>query len=272
MFLIDGLIGLFTYLIVYFLLRMVSVKKIVAVIVAVIAVVAAIMLSEMFSRPIYMQWRYEEHLKAKYPLINFAAVYTPQEFAEFMDKVHENIKSIKDPDQEINYQSELLSTMLLKYGPHASDESLFHYLQASVDYDKKLILIDPVYVLYHEFPEKFENQKMDFSKLDKEEYLKQTFSAVEAVVKSGTEQPRALPTDDEFKKVMMMFRDIVETVSQKYGKELVIATLQNPTDKSLDKLTSANIVIAFFEAVIAKGQADASLFMRVTLELNRMQE
>lgn len=266
----DILVGACAFIVIYFVLRLLSVNRMVSCITALILMIAAIFLTEVYVQPEYSISQHEKYLSTEYPLINYAAIHSPEEFKIFMDKVRADIqKNNNDLNKEIYYQSELLNALLLKYGPYASDESLYHFLQASVAYDKKLFAIDPALVLFHEFPEKFSNTPLDFTKINRDEYLNVTFEAMENVIKSGAENPRAVSTADETKQAMIIFREVVEALSQKYGAKVVIATLQNPNDQTLDKNTSAEIVMAFFEGIIAKGQNNAGLFMRVTLMLDQ---
>lgn len=266
---IYSLIAIWLFILSYLLLRVFAVKRITASLSTLILIAIIIGLAHVYIEPSYLAWQHERNLRHQYPFIAYLSEKTPENFNKYMAQIRVNIQSHHDLNNEIVYQSELLNTLLLKYAPQASDAALYRYLKFNVDYDKKLIAIDPTYVLYHEFPDKFTNTTIDFSKLNRDEYIHANFDAVSSVLQSGIETPQALPTDDEQKKMMGLFRQIVETLSQQYGEEVVIATLQDPNNPTLDSSTSAKITISFFEAILAQGESTAGLFMRVAFFISR---
>ncbi|VVC76616.1 hypothetical protein AQUSIP_19390 [Aquicella siphonis] len=262
-------LSIWTIVIVYPFLRISSINRFASFLITVAAVAAVILLSAVFLKPHFMAWQHERYIRTQYPFVSYLETQSPVDFGAYMSQIRDNVKKNKNLNNEIYYQSELLNTLLLKYGPVASHKSLYDYLKQNVEYDKKLIKIDPVYVLYHEFPDKFIRSDINFDKLDRDEYIMESFNAVEPVIKSGVESPQKMPSDDEQKQAMVTFRKVVDDLSKKYGAKTVVETLQNPADTKLDKETSAKIIIAFFEEIIAKGEENAGLFMRVSYLVSR---
>lgn len=253
----------------YPVFRFYSLRKLTAGFLSGIFIVIAVLLTHLFFMPYNVVCTYESKIKSQSPFFDLIKAKSPNEYNTYISKIKANISAKGDLSNEIYYQSEFLNALLVKYGPNASNQSLYDYLKSSVDYDRKLYQIDPALVLYHEFPEKFTNQKVDFKNLNVDEYKNTVLNSTEDVITSGIAQLQPAPTADETKKAMMIFRDVVGNISKKYGSKLVISVLQQPNNPLLDKNQAADIVIALMDGIVAKGKDDAALFLRTTLMLNR---
>lgn len=262
-------LGIWTVVIVYPFLRISSINRFVSILFTVVTVALVILLAAVYLKPHFLAWKHEREMKLQYPFMTYLEMKAPVDFNAYMHQIRENVKENKNQNNEIYYQSELLNTLLLKYGPLASNKSLYEYIRENVSFDKTLMKIDPAYVLYHEFPDKFIKSDISFDKLDRDKYILDTFNAVEPVIRSGIENPQKFPDAQEQKQAMTLFRQVVEQLSKKYGEKTVIATLQNPADPQLNRETSAEIIIAFFDGIVAKGEDSAALFMRVSYLVSR---
>lgn len=264
-----GFIAGVVLIILFPLLRIYSYSFLHSFLINVVVLVAVLFLAHYYLEPNFTAWQYEREMRQTYPLVEYVAKQDPVEYHRFMDEAKDHVRhgANIEMDNEVYYESDFVNALLVKYGARASNESLYDFLEKSVAYDKELLKVNPEYVLYHEFPEKFSDVNVDFSGLDRDQYLKEMFSAAEAVVKSGLASPVAPPTKEEVKKAMTLFQETVKLVAKNYDEKTVIATLQKPQDPALDKATSAKIVIAFFEAILQKDKADVGLFLRVTFQL-----
>jgi|GEM_PF-3184826 hypothetical protein len=267
---IYGLVAFLVAVITYSVFRYFSLRILISGVLTAILVVVAIALTHVLLMPYnFVCGTYEAGIISQSPFFNLVKDKSPSEYNAYIAKIKENIKAKGDLSNEIYYETDFINALLIKYGPMASNQSLYKYLKSSVSYDKALVQVDPVLVLYHEFPEKFANQKIDFKNINVNEYKNAILDAAEDAVTSGMTQPQPLPTADETKKAMMMFRDVVQDLSKKYGSKTVITILQQPNNPALDRKQAAEIVIAFFDAIVAKGQNDAALFLKATLVTNR---
>lgn len=267
------LYGFFTciiLIILFPLLRIYSYSWLHSTIISLIALVAVLFLVHYYIEPSFSAWQYEREMRLTYPLVDYAAKHDPVEYHNYMDEAQDHFLHSANINMgnEVYYESDFVNVLLVKYGSRASNESLYEFLKNSVDYDKVLINIDPIYVLYHEFPEKFSDVNVDFSKLNREQYLQEIFSAAAVVVNSAIEKPVDSPTKEDVEKAKVIFQDAIKTVTKSYDEKTVIATLQKPHDPSLDKEQSAKIVIAFFDAILQRSKEEVGLFLRVTFKLN----
>lgn len=198
--------------------------------------------------------------------LNVIALQSPSEFNTYQTKIDANKKSGGSSDNEIFYTTELVNSLLLKYGMQASDESLYNYLKQDIAFDKELYAINPDLVLFHQFPEKFEGKIVaaDLQKIGKSEYTTKILTYTENVIKSGMNQEHAVPSDIDIQKAKLIFAAIIDRLGKKYGLDTVIATLKNPADSKLDKKTSADILITFSETILATGPETTGLLLRAS--------
>lgn len=218
-------------------------------------------------KPYYSAWQFEKTLRSQNPFINLIAEKAPNEFNAYLAKIKNNIVSDGDTNNEIYYTSELINTLLIKYGPVASNESLYRYLKSDIEFNKKLFTIDPILVLFHEFPDKFLG-KIDLNKYSANEFENNMLGAIEEVIQSGIESPQALPSNKDIDRAKTLFREILDKLSTKYGSATVLVALQTPENVSVNKKTAAEIIIALSEEILAKGQNDAGLLLKSSFIVN----
>jgi hypothetical protein len=232
-----------------------------------LTLVIAAILAYWFVSPYYESWRFEREIRNQSPFIKLIATQAPDEFNAYVTKIKNNIITKGSPDNDVYYTAELINALLLKYGPRASNESLYHYLQSDIELDKKLFAIDPNLVLFHEFPALFKG-KIDFNKYNAIHFKENMLQAVEEVITSGIQHPQPLPTLQDKVKAEKMFQGMIAELAKKYGADKVTATFQHPQDPSVDKKMAAEIMMALSEEILAQGQDTVGLLLRVSLLVN----
>lgn len=268
--LLYGFVTCIVLILLFPLLRTYSYTWLHSFIISSIALIAVLFLVHYYVEPSFSAWQYERNMRMAYPLVDYAAKHDPVEYHNYMDEAQDHFLHAASIDMgnEVYYESDFVNVLLVKYGSRASNESLYAFLKKSVDYDRALIKVDPIYVLYHEFPEKFSDVNVDFSKLNRKQYLHEIFSSAAMVVNSAIEQPVAEPTKEDVEKAKAIFQDAVKTVTKTYNEKTVIEALQMPHDPMLNKEQAAQIVIAFFDAILARSKEEVGVFLRVTFKLD----
>lgn len=198
--------------------------------------------------------------------LSLVAQQAPNEFNVYQMKVDNNKKVAGSPDNEIYYITELVNSLLLKYGSQASNESLYHFLEQDIAFDKELYEINPQLVLFHQYPEKFEGKinPTDLQAIAKAEYQTKILANTENVIKSGMRQEHPKPSATDIQKAKIIFTSILSNLSKEYGQDDVFATLKDPADAKVDPKLTAKILIAFSEAILATGEETVGLLLRVS--------
>lgn len=248
-------------------------NKTLVVSLTIITTIAVVCLTHFFFIPHYF---YDQILEASIrkdnPFMNTIADKIPGEFNTYVTQLKMNTLAKGSKNNEIYYNEELLNNLMMKYGPVASNESLFNYIKSNVEFDKKLMSIDPMLVLFHEFPDRFLTQ-IDFMQLNdkvKDLYKNpEVFNTAQNAIQSGIDHPQNLPTQEQLENAQTIFRKVIAQISKKHGSEKVISTFQHPDFPDLDKKAAANIVIAFYDALISQGQDKAVLVAKASLLVNK---
>lgn len=234
-----------------------------------LAVLIAIAFTYFYISPYYLAWRFENNIRSQSQFLDLIAEQSPYEFNDYVSKVKKNIISRGDPTNEAYYAAELINSLLMKYGPIASDESLYNYLRSDIEFDKKLFAIDPVLVLFQEFPDKFAD-KIDLSKYSVNDLKNDMLGAVEKVVESGIKNPHPLPTTEDMALAEGVFRGILADLGKKYGQTTLATALQRPEDPAVDKKIAAQIIMDISDAIFSKGEETTGLLLRSSFLVNQM--
>ena len=250
------IVGIVSGIIFYIFIK----NKVLASVLTIITIAIALIITNL-ALPHYFTWQVEYALRKQNPFMNLVAEKSPNEFNAYVKKIKHNLLTHGNPNNDVIYTSELINDLLIKYGPVASNESIYQYLQSDIDFEKKLLAINPVLVLFHVFPDKFKD-KVDLQKYNINEIKNNMLSSVEAVIKSGMEHPEPLPTAEEIAKAKVLFSGIIAELAKKYGPEKLTEALKHPDDPSIDKKTVAEIVIDLSEATLAKGKDDVGLILK----------
>lgn len=216
--------------------------------------------------PYYKAWYAEHTIRSQSPFFELVAKSAPYEFNQYIDKVKNNIIQGGNATNEIYYTSEFLHALLLKYGSKASDQSLYEYLKSDIQFDQQLIAIDPVLVLFHEFPIQMRG-KIDIKKFNEMSIKNNMITAIENVITSGINASQPAPTHEDIAKAQAMFQDILANLSAKYGNTLVATTFKTPDDPTLDKKTAAEMMIELSQDILAKGETTVGMMLRASFSI-----
>lgn len=226
------------------------------------AVAFVLLMIKLYGLPYYQAWTFESDLRKEAPFFDLLAKKSPTEFKEYIEKTKKDIIH-NDSKNVIPYTSEFVSSQMTKYGVQAPDPAIYKQVKATIDYYNKLYAIDPVLVLFLEYPNIFADQ-LSAHQLDlvDEGPDNPIPDANQNIIKSALETPQPPLTKGEIIQAQTLLNEIIESLVAKYGEKNVETTFQHPNDPSLDKKTAAEIIIKFYQLLAEKGEKDTGLVIR----------
>lgn len=271
MLLIYTVVALVTALISWIILRLITKNRLLACSLSTVLTLLALAMTYLYIAPCYYTKNIGITMQEQNPFFAFIAKKSPNEYNAFVTKVQDDMRKNGKPINEIYFSNELTNNLLLKYGPNASDITLYDYLKENIALDKKLFAINPEYALHGEFLEKF---KYTIPASERDIILKNVneshidYYAHEVII-SGINNEHAAPTQNDIQQAKKQYSDIVLALMKKYGNDVVINTLKNPTNPALNQKNAAEIIITFSEAILATGQTMTGAMLRTSFMESR---
>ena len=230
-------------------------------------VVLSLLALNMYVMPYYYAATYESTIREKYPVFDLIAEHSPHEFHAYIAKVKHNLLKRDNENNDIFYTAELLDSQFLKYAPFATNGSLYQFLKTELSADKKLYQIDPKLVLIMEFPEKFKNvaNPSVLSKRLDDQAVEDLLNAKEDVIRSAIEDKQPSLTKNEMRDAMAMITAITDNLLKKYDAKTIRAAFNTPADPAVDKKIAAEVLISYYEEILAKGEKNAGLILKASV-------
>lgn len=267
---VYGFVALILALFVFPFLRMMGLNLVFSSLITIMAIFGGASLAKIYIVIPFMVWEYELHLHDHYPLIKVVKEKAPDEYKNYIQNIdrvlHHNLAL--NNENEIYYSSLFINELLIKYGPYATNESVYQFFQVNLDFDKFLLQGNPFFVLFHEFPEKFSPDEIDFKGVDPKIYLYNLFYNAEAIVISGLNHDQGAPNKADEKTAEDFFKKILADFSKEYRVPNINQILKNPEDPGVSDELAAKIIIDFYEKILQQGEVKASLLLRVMLHLD----
>ncbi|MFW2571823.1 hypothetical protein [Legionella sp. 29fVS95] len=233
------------------------------------AVVVVLLIVKLYGVPYYQAWSFESDLRKESTFFDLLAQKSPQAFKEYIDKTKKDIIH-NDSQNVIAYTSELVSSQMTKYGSQATNEAIYNQVKATIDYYNKLDAINPVLVLFLEYPNIFADKLSEKEIESVSEGPENPIpTANQNIIKSALETPQPPLSKADRIKAQMILNKIIETLSTQYGEKKVEMTFQHPDDPALDKKTAAEIIITFYQLLVERGEKDTGLVIRYISSSNR---
>ncbi|WP_019215522.1 hypothetical protein [Legionella tunisiensis] len=159
---------------------------------------------------------------------------------------------------------------MTKYGAQATNEAIYKQVKATIDYYNKLDTMNPVLVLFMEYPNIFAD-KLDANQIElvAEDPENPIPAANQNIIKSALETPQPPLSKTDITHAQTILNKIIELLSTKYSEKEVEMTFQYPDDPSLDKKTAAEIIITFYQLLAERGEKDTGLVIRYISSSNQ---
>lgn len=202
-----------------------------------------------------------EYGKLKYPFFELISEASPTDFERY-------VASVKNADQNTAalLTGAFINSEFVKYSQVASNKSLYNFFQKTLADYKIINEKNPILVLQLTFISKFKD-KINFSEVELyvKDYAEDMLKLKGEVITSGIKDPHPI-TNEERDRAKNILQEIILSVQTTYGDEVVKQTLLHPEDPTLDPKTSAAIIIAIFEGILARNEDDAGIVIKQLIQ------
>jgi len=227
--------------------------------IALIVAVFSVQFSEIYLYPRYLAFDFEHEI-LKEPLFRVIKSAHPKEFAEFIDKVKQNIVQKKDPNIIPLYSAELVNNVFYEHLKNAPDANVALYLKATIDLYRYLYSQDPRAVV------KLENSAGNFQYNfdafigDKQfsTLLSHLLDTKRLLIEAAIKAPVAAPTQEQ---AAPLLQTVLKNLAAKYGDN-VVQIMFAPPQPNTQANAIANMFIDFYSGILDSGKENAGIIMR----------
>lgn len=265
--LICASLGILSVAIFYFFANLLIKNEWILKILSVILFLVIFYAAKTFLIPYYQAFTFEEKIKKNYPIYNLIANIDPNDFNIYISKVKQNILSKGNPNNEIFYAHQLVDSVFEKKILNASNKSIYNFVKIQQQLNQELVKTNPTLLLFKEFPDNF-RKLVDLNHLSIL-ISKDLLSAKEAVIRSAIENPQPLLTETEKSTATKLITEILNVMEKQYGTDLVNKTFYRPEDPSLNRAIEAELIVAFYNAVLSKGEENTGLIIKTLVMLKQ---
>lgn len=234
----------------------------------ILSVIAAVLLSIAFTKeyvvPRYLAYTFAQSIRNASPLIDLIAKNAPDDFNYYINMVQNNILNNGTTNEVYLNTNNFISSVLIKNIPYASNASIYRYLTVCLALDKELMRVHPRYVLFVEYPGKFSNQvdAQNIIKYVNPATVQALLSAKQDIIVSALENRQPNLKFSERMKANFIYTTILTNLSAQYGRKMMINAFQQPNIAGIDEKKAAEIIIQYYEDIIAKGPDGAALIYK----------
>ncbi len=203
---------------------------------------------------------YDRNLRKKHPVFSLIAKHNAAEYQTFLDEIRSSFQFSLTKEQMVESSFALMSKIYPQYVASASDQDIYEDLLATLSLYKKMYQDYPVLILKIEFPQRF--LSIDLQRLQNPYYEKELLKMQETrsrLIATAITQPQSAPKEAV---INASVDRILQALIEKFGETAVIATFTGNEDMTLDKRQAAEIVIQFYQLLLAQMPAGAGPIMR----------
>lgn len=218
--------------------------------------------ANIWTKPYFEAWRYVQAVK-KLSIVQAIANYQPEQFQAFKKEVTQVFVNKENPDKISTYLRQLGLNAFVASLSHASNDSIFRFLQATINFYQKLNETNPELVIIMENPSLIPASQSPkilqdlMTTTEGQDYVK----AKENLIESQVKDIKNTMTDDQIKNQISA---IIRELGDKYGSENVTLVFTKPGDPKLDRKVGAQIIIAFYQKIQELGKDKAGDIFRYT--------
>lgn len=227
-------------------------------ILAISSAIVTINLSKSFVTQRYEAYKFEEDIK-KYPLFYTIAQTNPKEFKDFIDKSKNSIYIKEPPEKITDYSRELVNRIFASHILKASNDSIFNYITAQVNLYKEIDKDNPDLVMKIEMGQADPRLSMLFNSERYKPLFLRLLQTKENVILSSVNS-----NEIELNKSAAenSLTEIMANLAKDFGQQDVYLTFTKPNDASLLSSKAAQIIIAFYEAILNRGKENAAQIIK----------
>jgi hypothetical protein len=229
----------------------------------VITIVFFMGIAKQFIVPVYRATTYAFFLKHEDPSIKLIGSKFPDEYAKYLYLEKQSILNIDRSNFELLYKINFLNSVFSQCLRHASNESIYQYFTDELALYKRLVVFDPSFVLFLEFPNQFTNKPDPVMLLDLsgETIMNRIIQTKTAVILSAINNPQPPLTKAEINEASKLVTGILAKLSDQFGGNTFSDTMQHPANP-IDKHASAALIISFYQAILDLGEYDTGIILK----------
>lgn len=245
-------------------LRFVTNNRYLTIFTMAITAFLSVAITKEYLMPQYLAYTFAQSIRKASPLVDLIAKNSPEEFNRYVDSVRRNIiNNDSNNDIYLNTNS-LISAVLIKNIPYATNESIYRYLTDCLALDKELMQVDPRYVLFVEYPGRFTKEINSVNVLEhvKPETIAELLAAKQAIIISALENRQPDLNISQRLRANFIYTDILSNISAQYGRQMMLDAFQRPDALNTDQQKAAEVIIQYYEAILAKGPDGAGMIYK----------
>ncbi len=218
--------------------------------------------ADIWTKPYFEAWRYVQAVK-KLSIVQAIANYQPEQFQAFKKEVTQVFVNKENPDKISTYLRQLGLNAFVASLSHASNDSIYRFLQSTIAFYQKLNDSNPELVIIMENPSLIPASQSPkvlqdlMTTTEGQDYVK----AKENLIESQVKDIKNTMTDEQIKSQSSA---IIKELGDKYGAENVTLVFTKPGDSKLDKKVGAQIIIGFYQKIKDLGKDKAGDIFRFT--------
>lgn len=215
-------------------------------------------LARLFVLPHIRLWQHEQQVEQELQAIPAYRVIQksdPQAYERIQAIVHDGIRQGKRSEVLASQIRAVISTLVVKYFPHASDEAVIEFARVIVREIEELTQVSPERCYQFLFPEQY--GPLEIAKYVHPKTIQDDLAALANLIHSATRTPQPGPDPSQSKALLAT---VYTQMNEKYGN--TIRLLDNPHGRTVDKKMVCTMIAGLYRQVLHLPQKDSSVVLR----------
>jgi hypothetical protein len=255
---LTGVVGALSALVAQLFVRNPKEKKVPFAIVMALCFVVLNIISTKYVKPHVDSWYYGKQISK-----SLLDIRVYQEIKKYDPKFYEQIEnelklSMSKGETQAQATARIRSAVsqnASKYIPVASDESLIHFAEITIDTMKQLTKIDPSLTYKFLFPKEYGS--IQVGKYVTEQNQTALLDSLAEIIRTGASNPKVVTDLDQ---ANLYLENVRTSLYQKYGDELYeLSDFHSP---NIDKRRACNLLIDLYEEVFKLPKGQKTLVLR----------
>ncbi len=258
---LAGISGALGAAIAYLLVRNPRERRIAYVSVLVVSFAIFNTLARVFVLPHIRVWQYERQVEQQLqdiPAYRAIQKSDPQTYERIRAIARDGIRNGQRPEILASRIRAVISEVVIRYIPYASDDSVMELTGIMVREIEELTQASPNLCYQFLFPQRY--GPLDLMKHIDPKTLQADLAALATLIQSATHNPQPKPDPSQSETLL---KTVYARVNEEYGDD--IRFLNNPHDQSVDKGKVCTIIARLYTHVLNMPKTQSSLVLRYML-------
>jgi hypothetical protein len=255
---LAGLAGALSVAIAHLLVRNPKKRQITYALVLVLSFAILNALSRVFVLPHIHGWQTEEAIErqlGQIPAYREVRKGDPQAYERIRAIVRDGIREAQRSEIVAGRIRAVLSELVVKYIPYASDDAVVDFARVMVREIEELTRVDPNFCYRFLFPEQY--GPLDASKHIDPKTLQNDLAALAILIRTATHNPQPGP---DVSRSEALLKTVYIRVNEEYGDD--VRLLDNPHGQSVDKEKVCTIIAGLYKHVLNMPKKQSGMVLR----------